>query len=134
MRSLYLERNRAPVVHLHWRRFAIKNVPFKDAAKFDAWLLDRWREKDDLIEQFNKTGIVANELDPQVMTGMIASDNPATQSGYLETEIGPRYRFEFLQAFLSIFAVIFSWKLVQWLWWAARTASSTDLLVFKAFL
>lgn len=42
--------------HVHWRRFKISDIPVEDEKEFDKWLLDRWYEKDELLQRFKDTG------------------------------------------------------------------------------
>ena len=42
-------------VHIHVRRFPIDELP-ESVADLRRWLLDRWREKDDLLEHYYTTG------------------------------------------------------------------------------
>ncbi|GAA6008106.1 hypothetical protein JCM11491_001887 [Sporobolomyces phaffii] len=81
--SVFLHRVPPPELHFHLRHYALGDVPLGDlgplkarlAARdgrlraeeidegteeerraFDAWLVARWREKDDLLKRFNETG------------------------------------------------------------------------------
>lgn len=56
MKKLYIEGRKAPRVHMHWRRFAIQEVPYDDSKALEAWVLERWIEKDELLEQFLQHG------------------------------------------------------------------------------
>ncbi|KAK4501177.1 hypothetical protein PRZ48_006983 [Zasmidium cellare] len=56
MKRLYVEGRKAPPVHMHWRRFAIKEIPYDDSLALEAWVLDRWIEKDELLEHFQQNG------------------------------------------------------------------------------
>ena len=64
LRSIYMIpsapylRTAAPVVHLHWRRFHTSTIPLKEGQEneFVAWLAARWREKDILLNKFERTG------------------------------------------------------------------------------
>ncbi len=44
-----------PLAHIHVRRFAVAELPQKEE-ELDTWLLDRFREKDDLLESFYAKG------------------------------------------------------------------------------
>lgn len=60
---------------MHWRRFAVSEIPVKDKEAFEAWVLDRWKEKDDLLETFYNTGrFPAAEGDANVKGGYIEAD------------------------------------------------------------
>jgi hypothetical protein len=41
---------------MHWRRFAVKNIPIADPAEFELWLRERWFEKDNLLEYYMENG------------------------------------------------------------------------------
>lgn len=55
LRSTYSE-GRPPPVHIHWRRFKVANIPLETLEDFDAWLRDRWNEKDELLAEHARTG------------------------------------------------------------------------------
>ncbi|OAL42539.1 putative acyltransferase [Pyrenochaeta sp. DS3sAY3a] len=62
LKTLYVEGREAPITHLHWRRFSIKDVPLHDAKAFDRWLYERWAEKDRLLEHFQQSQSFPTEL------------------------------------------------------------------------
>jgi lysocardiolipin and lysophospholipid acyltransferase len=81
---------------MHWRRFAIKSIPIHDEKAFSDWLLARWREKDDLIEQYLLNGrFPADEGVSPAMNGGV----PVKGAGYIETEVRPTNMLEVLQMF-----------------------------------
>jgi lysocardiolipin and lysophospholipid acyltransferase len=41
---------------MHWRRFAVGDIPIADPAEFELWLRERWLEKDDLMEYYMENG------------------------------------------------------------------------------
>ncbi|SMR56018.1 unnamed protein product [Zymoseptoria tritici ST99CH_3D1] len=43
-------------VNMYWRRYKIADVPYEDSEAFSRWLLNRWREKDYLLEYYYKFG------------------------------------------------------------------------------
>lgn len=57
MKKLYIEGSKAPRVHMHWRRFATSDIPYDDSKALEAWVLERWIEKDQLLEQFQQHGV-----------------------------------------------------------------------------
>lgn len=87
---------------MHWRRFATKDIPIHDADEFSAWLLARWREKDDLLEYY-----IQNERFPadEGTTPGINGTKPLKGAGYIETEVRPSHPLEFLQILVPPFAV-----------------------------
>lgn len=56
MKKLYIDGRKAPRVHMHWRRFAIQEIPYEDSKALEAWVLERWIEKDELLEHFLRHG------------------------------------------------------------------------------
>ncbi|KAI5287571.1 hypothetical protein KEM54_005892, partial [Ascosphaera aggregata] len=56
LRSTFL-RGRPPAsVNFYWRRFAVDDLPLDDQEEFGRWLLQRWSEKNDLLERFYNEG------------------------------------------------------------------------------
>ena len=64
---------------MYWRRFKISEIPYEDHHAFDAWVLDRWKEKDELLEGFYNSGRFP--ADEQV------DGNFGAKAGYIETEV-----------------------------------------------
>lgn len=58
LRSLYLEGRPPTGVHMHWRKFHVKDIPLGEDQKdeFEKWIEDRWFEKDALLDHFYKHG------------------------------------------------------------------------------
>lgn len=94
LRSTYLRGQGPKSLNMYWRRFAVDTIPIDDAQAFDAWLRERWAEKDRLLEGFFQTGRL-----PADETG------GAGPSGYLETSVRSRSRFEFLLVFVPMLPV-----------------------------
>lgn len=91
-------------VNMYWRRFAISSIPLEDTKKFDLWLRQRWVEKDKFIEDYYRHGkFPADE-------GLSKDDKGESirGAGYIETEIKPKYWYEFLQVFapIGLFALV----------------------------
>lgn len=87
---------------MHWRRFAIKDTP-TDEKEFGDWVLQRWREKDDLLEYYVQNGrFPADEgTSPNVNGG-----KPLKGAGWIETEVRPSNPLEFLQIFVPPAALL----------------------------
>lgn len=111
LRSTYFQGRRPKSVNMHWRRFAIKDIPVNDPDAFDKWLLDRWREKDEMLEQYLQTGRFPAD------DGEDESPNGATKSikgaGYIEAPIRAKYPFEFLQIYIPIGLVWLILRLIR---------------------
>lgn len=50
-------RGQGPIyVKAHWTKYVIKEIPYKDEAKFEKWLFDLWYDKDQMMDNFIETG------------------------------------------------------------------------------
>lgn len=96
LRSVYFQGRPPKSVNMHWRRFRVADIPLHDKAKTEEWLLQRWREKDDLIDYYLKNSRFP--ADPAA----VAKDEHAA---YIETEVRPKSGFEVLQLFAPILSV-----------------------------
>ena len=47
---------------MHWRRFATSSIPLATLSEFDAWLQERWLEKEQLLETHALTGRFPSSL------------------------------------------------------------------------
>lgn len=56
LRNMYLRGICPRRVQMYWRRFNIEDIPYQDETKFAAWLLERWREKDAMLQSFEASG------------------------------------------------------------------------------
>jgi lysocardiolipin and lysophospholipid acyltransferase len=78
---------------MYWRRFAVSEIPIQDKEAFEAWVLERWREKDELLETFYDTG-------------RFPSDEGADkQGGYIETDVRLSSWLEIGQIFVVLLAL-----------------------------
>ncbi len=87
---------------MHWRRFRVADIPTKDEKVFSDWLLARWREKDELLEYFvdNNRFPADTGITPNVNGG-----EPMKGAGWIETEVRPTSKFEFLTIFIPLATV-----------------------------
>jgi lysocardiolipin and lysophospholipid acyltransferase len=94
LRGTYFQGRPPKSVNMHWRRFAIADIPTHDDKIFSDWLLARWREKDDLLQYFvEHQRFPADEgLTPNVNGGA-----PLKGAGWLETEVKPVKWYEWFQ-------------------------------------
>ena len=82
---------------MYWRRFAMSSIPLDDSNKFDEWMRERWREKDDLLEQYVSTGrFPAHEI-PASEKNRFTVDN--STGGFIETEVRTKHWWEIFQIF-----------------------------------
>ena len=56
LRSSFFEGRPPKSVNMFWRRFKIAEIPLDTDEGFGRWLTNRWREKDYILEYFNKYG------------------------------------------------------------------------------
>lgn len=78
---------------MYWRRFAVSDIPVKDKAAFETWVLDRWREKDELLETFYDTG-------------RFPSNDKSEKAGdYIETDVRLSSWLEIGQPFVVLAAL-----------------------------
>lgn len=54
LRSTFFEGRPPKSVNMHWRRFRIDDIPIQNTKAFEVWLRNRWREKDYMLEYFNR--------------------------------------------------------------------------------
>lgn len=104
---------------MHWRRFAAADIP-EDETKFDKWLEDRWLEKDELLEYYEKHG--AFPFDEEVITEYEPVPNgagvskPVTSTTYVETSVQPGNFLEVIQIYLPTLTGALVLHLI-WRWW-----------------
>ena len=71
---------------MYWRRIAMSEIPLDDPKKFEAWLIEQWREKDSYLEQYAKDGRFP--ADVGVSSVDKTAESPVLNSaGFIETEV-----------------------------------------------
>ena len=66
---------------MYWRRFAVSSIPLSDQKEFDNWLMQRWREKDELLELWYNTGRFPSDR------GSADSKSGISADGFIETRM-----------------------------------------------
>ena len=94
LRSTYLQGRPPKSVNMHWRRFAVKDIPFQNSEEFDDWVMQRWREKDELLDQFYATGRFPS-----------ADARDERFTGVIESEVRLRSYLEIVQIFMVLLAL-----------------------------
>ncbi|EXJ59443.1 uncharacterized protein A1O5_12068 [Cladophialophora psammophila CBS 110553] len=104
LRAGYLEGRPPKSVSMHWRRFAVKDIPIHNDRAFDLWLRARWREKDVMIEEYYQTG----KLPADYGATKYKSGKVLRGCGHMEVPIRASHWYEFLQIFapMGILAMI----------------------------
>lgn len=107
--STYFQGRPPRSVNFYWRRFRVDAIPLHDAAEFDAWLRERWYEKDDLLEVYLETGRFPPLTDA-------ATSGKRVDDGFVETEVRTRFWWEILQIFsvLGVTAMLLSLVVRIW--------------------
>ena len=104
LKSGYMEGRPPKSVNMHFRRFAIKDIPLHNDKAFELWLTARWREKDVMIEEYYQTGkMPADYGGVKYKSGKILRG-----CGHMEVPIQASKWYEFLQIFapMGILAMI----------------------------
>jgi 1-acyl-sn-glycerol-3-phosphate acyltransferase len=117
LKAGYMEGRPPKSVHMHFRRFAVKDIPLHDERAFELWLRARWREKDVMIEEYYRTGkLPADYGGTRYKSGKILRG-----CGHMEVPIRASHWYEFLQIFapmgiLAMILYIFYGDLPQRFW------------------
>lgn len=120
IRSVYLEGRPPKSVNMHWRRFKVSDIPADDVDKMQAWTLQRWREKDEIIQTFLDTGrFPADEEAAKI-------EEPGKIGPYIETEVRPAFPWEWLQMFVPVIAATLVGKILIKLVNSATTGRMSD--------
>jgi lysocardiolipin and lysophospholipid acyltransferase len=126
LKRVYLEEHGPKKVHMHWRRFAVSNIPTSDSKAFDKWLHDRWVEKDALLEYHaqhghfpvgGETTSLSKESNGSPATTAHKSTNGSNQDGIWNVPLRPKHPLEVLQIFISLLAVPIVWKFIKFVIW-----------------
>jgi hypothetical protein len=114
LRSTFFEGRPPKSVNMHWRRFHIDSIPIQNTKAFEVWLRNRWREKDYMLEYFNRNNRFPAEdfwkdhldMDSQSSHGgksIRSVPRPAVQ---IETEVKSGNWNEFVKIFAPITSVM----------------------------
>lgn len=63
-------------VNMYWRRYKISEIPYDDNEQFERWLLNRWREKDYMLEYYYKFGNFPAESPAKAMLAVEGERKP----------------------------------------------------------
>jgi len=113
LRSTYFQGRPPKSVNMHWRRFAMSSIPMDNTKEFEKWVLQRWVEKDQLLEYFVQTGrFPADDEEGPSVDG----SQKIKGVGYIETEVRTKNPLEFLQIFLPLGALLLVLNVVWKIW------------------
>jgi hypothetical protein len=120
LRAIYLQGRTPASVNMHWRRFAVSSIP-KPPKEFEAWVLQRWREKDALVEHYMQHGrFPADEGAPEeVFKEEVNGAGVGTmvkRKLWIETEVKPASPLEVLQCYMPSLALALIVHLLRRFW------------------
>ena len=99
---------------MYWRRFAVSSIPTDDPKQFETWLLDQWRIKDALLEQYIQNGRFPADDGHDSDGEPAINGHPGAKvlkgAGFIETEVKLAHWYEIGQIFvvLAAFALVFN--------------------------
>ncbi|KAK4497652.1 hypothetical protein PRZ48_010305 [Zasmidium cellare] len=76
LKSSFFEGRPPKSVNMFWRRFKISEIPYQDEDQFSRWLLNRWREKDYILEYYYKFGSFPDEQPTQALLAVEGKKKP----------------------------------------------------------
>jgi lysocardiolipin and lysophospholipid acyltransferase len=101
---MYFQGRLPASVNMYWRRFLVADIP-SDEDAFKCWLLDCWREKDDLLDFFAE-----HQRFPASVSSTTHGVQLSKENDWIETEVRPLRWYTLMQIFvplLSLSATVF---------------------------
>jgi 1-acyl-sn-glycerol-3-phosphate acyltransferase len=98
LRSSLFEGRPPKSVNMFWRRYRIQDIPTENDEAFGRWLMNRWREKDYLLEYFYKFGSFPNEEPVSALLAVEGKKEP-NHAKTISTEVKGGGWDEFLSIF-----------------------------------
>ncbi|KAI8941019.1 hypothetical protein NX059_002265 [Plenodomus lindquistii] len=106
LRGTYFQGRPPKSVNLHWRRFRIADIPTHDEKVFADWLLERFREKDDLLQYFvENQRFPADEGESFDEKADGGKGKMVKGAGWIETEVRPAKWWEWILVFVPTAAL-----------------------------
>lgn len=97
---------------MYWRRFAVASIPVDDPKAFEKWLMERWLEKEDLLEGYVQNGRFpadqGHDSDGEPALKGATGAKVSQGAGFIETEVKVAHWIEVGQIFvvLGAFALL----------------------------
>lgn len=114
LRSTYLQGRPPTSVNMHWRRFAISEIPLEDQKEFDVWLRARWTEKDQFLDQYFETGRFPSDLAGTIEANDGTEEQQvAASAGYVECTVRLHHWSEVLLIFMVLGSLAFLCRLLR---------------------
>lgn len=98
LRSSFFEGRPPKSVNMYFRRFKISDIPVENDDAFERWLINRWREKDYILEYFNKYNAFPTE-DPGKALAAAEGKRKPSHAKMIGTEVKSGGWDEFLSIF-----------------------------------
>ena len=102
----------------------MSDIPLEDHKEFEDWLLARWAEKDQLLEECFKKGSFPSELAGSIETnGQSERQKTAASEGYVETYVKLHHWVELGQIVSVVTGIAVLYKVARKVWSLWRTRS-----------
>ncbi|KAK3074059.1 hypothetical protein LTR53_003838 [Teratosphaeriaceae sp. CCFEE 6253] len=98
LKSSFFEGRPPKSVNMFWRRYKISDIPVDNTEAFGRWLLNRWREKDYILEYFYKFNCFP-ACDAMSALQAVEGKKPPQHAKAISTEVKGGGRDEFLGIF-----------------------------------
>ena len=131
--SSYLQGRPPKSVNMYWRRFHVSSIPISDTKAFEAWILERWQEKEDLLEGYLQTGrFPADEgvgyshpavpkIDEKRQGESTRPETPHG-AGFIETQVQLRNWYEITDIFIVLASLAMAVNFIEKYWYAVYSA------------
>ncbi|KAK5945387.1 hypothetical protein PMZ80_002592 [Knufia obscura] len=106
LRSTFLQGRPPKSVNFHWRRFALADIPLDDLKDFEKWIEARWREKDEMLEQYKTTGRFPADNE----------DDDTKAPAYIETDVSLKSWAELLQPYIVVLTLLLVLNIIRKFW------------------
>jgi lysocardiolipin and lysophospholipid acyltransferase len=111
---------------MYWRRLAMDSIPLDDPKKFETWMLEQWRIKDELLEVYMQTGRFPRSANLEI-TSPSGADVVSQTGRYIETRLETARTIDYLQLFIPMAVVVLAMSLFlgrESFTWIGGTAGS----------
>lgn len=104
-------------MNIHWRRFHVEYIPLEDPKEFEAWLIKRWEEKDQLLTEYFETGRFPSELAGWIKADHVEGERRvAAKAGFVESDVRVHRKWELALIFLFVPIIVqFYRTVISWL-------------------
>ncbi|MCJ1306908.1 hypothetical protein MMC25_000552 [Agyrium rufum] len=129
--STYIQGRPPKCINMYWRRFAVSSIPYQDPKAFETWLMQRWQEKEALMEGYAENGRFpaddGEDPAPTVMPEDGSDPVAARGAGFIETNVGLGHWYEIADIFVVLATLALFVHIVQ-KYWHSWTGTAKDML------